>query len=112
MTIDWNTQVNEYWCETCNSTGGIEAYIFNSSDLISGVTADSIYECYMWGYGWYEYGIEQKALYPDPVDFGYSFLQNLIGGILTYTDIYNKLVEAELNEDYVSMSKYIGAIFY
>lgn len=58
MTIDWNTQVNEYWCETCNNTGGIEAYIFNSSDLISGVTADSIYECYMWGYGWYEYGIE------------------------------------------------------
>jgi len=39
-------------------------------------------------------------------------LQNLIGGILTYTDIYNKLVEADLNEDYISMSRYIGAIFY
>jgi len=59
--------ITEYWCEGCNSTGGIEAYIFNTSDLISGVTADSIYECYNWGYGWYEYGIEQKALYPDPV---------------------------------------------
>ena len=46
------------------------------------------------------------------MQFGYSFLQNLIGGILTYTEIYDKLVEAGENEDYVSMAKTIGAIFY
>jgi hypothetical protein len=55
------------------------------------VFAEAYLACHLTVLDGYIYYLEQMELYPGGLEWFQSFLQNLVGNIITITNLYNKI---------------------
>jgi hypothetical protein len=89
--------------ELAQKNGTVESFelVQNISKVISNEFAWTYLKCHMTVYDGYIYYLQQAELYEEGgwMDWFQSFLQNMIGNILTINNLYNKVLIANDNED-------------
>ena len=85
-----------------------EATTFNITHAISNNFPDFLFACH---------DIPRRAVlnwgihfdsFPDSDDFGEAFIQNVVGNVITFSDIYQKTKEAGAAEDYLTVTYETG----
>ena len=92
-----------------NSTYDI---IRNVSGLISNQFAEAYLYCHMTVYDGYIYYLGQNELYNNWLEWFQSFLQNMVGNVINITNLYNKVLVAQNNQDNELTYFILGKIFY
>jgi len=83
----------------------------NVSTLISTDFAEAYLYCHMTAYDGYLYYLEEDSKYAEWVDWLQALLQNMAGNVINLTNMYNKIVVANENEDMELYWYIFGLIF-
>lgn len=112
-----STMVNDF-----NKTGQIwndetllfENKFFHTTGVLSNSFADFVGECYLMGYDIVVYSTNKINLFGDTNNILQAFLQNLIGNIITFNNIYQNIVSASdggnIPEFYFQVGRLVGII--
>ena len=71
-----------------------------------------VYECWLTGYGTYMYWDKKMLDFNETSDVVTAMLQNLIGNIISFNNIYQRILKASKINDTETMWYNIGKIFY
>ena len=82
---------------------GGEDVVFNTTGTLSGHLPDAIYYCYFLPSTAYTLWTKHYQTFNDLKDFEGAFIQNIMGNILTFVDIYDKTYYAAENGDFLAV---------
>ena len=82
---------------------GSEDVIFNTTATLSGYLPDAIYYCYFVPSTAYRVWTAHYQTFYNLQDFEGAFIQNIMGNLLSFIDIYNKVYVAAENGDYLTV---------
>jgi len=82
---------------------GGENVVFNTTGTISGYLPDAIYYCYFLPSTAYRLWTAHYQTFYSLQDFEAGFIQNIMGNILSFVDIYEKTYYAAENGDFLTV---------